>query len=112
MEKLHLSISELLVPERRKWLRQIILDLGDRFKHGLYRYFGYSTTADYHPMSERLAQVGVATGPVGLAVSWLATMTDVLQAILLVASIFTTLATGLYYTSKWLRERDDDDEND
>lgn len=63
-------------------------------------------------MSEKLALAGAATGPVGLTVSWLATMTDYMQAILLLVSIFTTLATGLYYTSKWLRERDDDDGED
>ncbi len=63
-------------------------------------------------MTERFAQLGAASGPVGLAVSWLATMTDVLQAILLAVSIFTTLATGLYYSSKWLRERHDDTDSD
>lgn len=57
--------------------------------------------------NEKLAAVAGATGPVGLAVSWLATAKDYLEALLLLVTIFATLASGLYYTSKWLRESRD-----
>lgn len=60
-------------------------------------------------IQDKLAATGAATGPVGLAVSYLATITDVLQAILLVVTILATTASGLYYFNKWRREREQGD---
>lgn len=57
------------------------------------------------PMN-KLAAAGVTSGPVGLAVNYLATITDVLQAVLLVVTILATTASGLYYFNKWRKDRE------
>lgn len=56
-------------------------------------------------ISEKLAQAGLVSGPVGMAVDLLTKVTGVLQAILLVVTILATSASGLYYFYKFKKEK-------
>lgn len=60
-------------------------------------------------MTDKLALAGVVQGPVTGFVTWLVAMTPALQAVLLIASIFSALAAGIYYLVKAFKDDESDD---
>lgn len=51
-------------------------------------------------MNDKLPAVGLTTGPLVWLINHIAQITDVLQAVLVLVSIFATAATGIYYWKK------------
>jgi hypothetical protein len=51
-------------------------------------------------MNDKIPAAGLATGPLVWLINHLASITDVLQLVLVIVSIFATAATGWYYWKK------------
>jgi hypothetical protein len=56
-------------------------------------------------IQERLAQIGVGSGPLGLLLSWLPAITDILQVVLVLTSIVATALSAVYYYNENKRKK-------